>query len=117
MAVQTPKKASREDWHPARILAVLHMRGITLRELAKQHGLASGSTLSRAMLHSSPLCEQRLADAAGVPVQEMFGARYHADGTPKGRGIRGARILHCKDSYCQHNGNNTLRSNHHENEF
>ncbi len=117
MAVQPPKKASREDWHPARILAVLHMRGITLRELAKQHGLASGSTLSRAMLQSSPLCEQRLADAAGVPVQEMFGARYHADGTPKGRGIRGARILHCKDSYCQHNGNNTLRSKHHENEF
>ncbi len=106
MAVQPPKKASQKDWHPAQILAVLHMRGMTLKALAKQHGLASGSTLSRAMLTSSPLCEKRLADAAGIPVQEMFPTRYHADGTPKRRGIRGARILHCRDSYCQHNGNN-----------
>lgn len=105
MTPKPQKKTSQEDWHPARILAALHMRGITVKALAKQYGLASGSTLSRAMIHSSPLGERRLADAVGVPVQEMFAARYHADGTPKGRGIRGARILHCKDSHCQHNGN------------
>ena len=107
MALQTPKKASQKDWHPAQILAALHMRGITLKALAEQHGLASGSTLSRAMLYSAPLCEKRLADAVGIPVQEMFPTRYHADGTPKGRGIRGARILNCRDSYCQHNGKNS----------
>ncbi len=100
MTKPAPKKASREDWHPADILAALHKRGITLRALAKQFGLTSSTSLSRAMTHSYPANEKRLADAAGVPVQEMFAARYHPDGTPKGRGIRGAYALHSSVSNC-----------------
>lgn len=100
MTIQAPKKASREDWHPADIVAALHKRGITLRALAKQCGLTSPTTLSKAMTQSYPASEKRLADAVGIPVQEMFAARYHPDGTPKGRGIRGAHVLHSSDSYC-----------------
>ncbi|MEF8769377.1 helix-turn-helix domain-containing protein [Candidatus Accumulibacter contiguus] len=100
MTIQTPKKASQEDWHPADIVAALHKRGITLRALAKQCGLTSPTTLSKAMTHSYPASEKRLADAVGVPVQVMFAARYHPDGTPKGRGIRGAHVLHSSHSGC-----------------
>lgn len=98
MTIQPQKKASPKDWHPADIVAALHKRGMTLRALAKQCGLKTPTTLSKAMTQSYPASEKRLADAAGVPVQEMFGSRYHADGTPKGRGIRGAHVLHSSDS-------------------
>jgi Ner family transcriptional regulator len=100
MTKTAPKKTGPEDWHPADIVAALHKRGITLRALAKQHGLTSPTTLSKAMAHSYPASEKRLADAVGVPVQEMFAARYHPDGTPKGRGIRGAHVLHSSVSHC-----------------
>ncbi len=100
MTKQPQKMASREDWHPADIVAALHKRGITLRALAKQHGLTSPATLSKAMTHSYPASEKRLADAVGIPVEEMFAARYHPNGTPKGRGIRGAHVLHSSACHC-----------------
>lgn len=100
MTKTAPKNTSREDWHPADILAALHKRGITLRALAKKHGMTSSTSLSRAMVQSYPANEKRLADAVGVSVQEMFAARYHPDGTPKGRGIRGAYALHSSVSHC-----------------
>ena len=93
MANQELKKTSREDWHPADILAALHKRGFTLRDVARAHGLKDSSTLSKAMVISYPAGEKRLADAAGVPVEEMFASRYEPDGTPVPRGIRGARKL------------------------
>jgi len=34
MAINTAKKASQEDWHPAKVKMELHMRGITLSGLA-----------------------------------------------------------------------------------
>lgn len=94
MTLKTSKKTSQTDWHPADIVAALHKRGITLKALAKAHGLTNPGSLSKAMRQSYPASEKRLADAAGVPVQEMFAARYHPDGTPKRRGIRGASVLH-----------------------
>ena len=99
MTIQPQKKAP-QDWHPADIIAALHKRGITLRALAKECGLTSPTTLSKAMTQSYPASEKRLADAAGVPVQVMFAARYHPDGTPKGRGIRGAHVLHSTVCHC-----------------
>lgn len=100
MPPKAPKKASPEDWHPADIIAALHKRGITLRALAKQHGLNQSASLSKAFTQSYPASEKRLADAVGVPVQEMFAARYHPDGTSKRRGIRGAHVLHSSVSHC-----------------
>ncbi len=105
MANSSPKKASREDWHPADIVAVLHKRGYTLRDIARQHGLKDSSTLSKAMVQSYPASERRLAEAAGVPVEVMFAARYYPDGTPVPRGIRGQRTIQFTQFSCQRNGN------------
>lgn len=107
MAKTNLKKTSQTDWHPADIVAVLHKRGYTLRDIARQHGLSDASTLSKAMYASYPAAERRLADAAGVPVQKMFPTRYYPDGTSRPRGIRGARKLALKSTQknCQRNGN------------
>lgn len=108
MANDTVKKASREDWHPADIVAALHKRGFTLRDIARSHGLKDSSTLSKAMIASYPAAERRLAEAAGVPVQVMFAARYTPDGTSIPRGIRGQRKLKSTEFHCQRNGNDRL---------
>jgi Ner family transcriptional regulator len=105
MAKQLQKNTSRQDWHPADILAALHKQGITLKDLAALHGLSDSSTLSKAMLNSYPISERRLAEAAGVPVQVMFAARYNEDGTPVPRGIRGLRKRQSTASEYQRNGN------------
>lgn len=88
MAKDTPKKASREDWHPADILAALHKRGITLRGLAAEHGLNSSSTLSAAMVRSYPANEARIAAAIGVHPKEIWPSRYNEDGSRKPQGLR-----------------------------
>lgn len=106
MANISTKKTSREDWHPADIVAALHKRGYTLRDIARAEGLNDSSTLSKAMVQSYPAGERRLAKYAGVPVQEMFPTRYDADGTKIPRGIRGERIrVKSTQSDCQRNGN------------
>ncbi|MBP7489794.1 MAG: helix-turn-helix domain-containing protein [Azospira sp.] len=108
MAKTPDKKASQKDWHPADILAALHKRGLTLRDVARKYGLKDSSTLSKAMITSYPASERRLAEAVGVPVQEMFPTRYYKDGTPLPRGIRGARKLKSTQSHYQSNGNERL---------
>ena len=106
MASNTVKKTSREDWHPADIVAALHKRGYTLRDIARAEGLTDSSTLSKAMVTSYPAGERRLAKYAGVSVQEMFPTRYFADGTKIPRGIRGERLKQKSTaSECQSNGN------------
>ncbi len=108
MATNTAKKSSREDWHPADIVAALHKRGFTLRDIARSHGLKDSSTLSKAMIASYPAAERRLADAAGVPVHVMFASRYYPDGTQIPRGIRGERKLKSTQFHCQRNGNELM---------
>ncbi len=90
MTLVTPKKASTKDWHPADIKCALAKRGYTLRDIAREEGLRSSTSLSKAM-HSRtcPADEKRLAFYAGVPVQEMFPERYFPDGTKMPRGMRG----------------------------
>ena len=109
MTVKDSKKTSRMDWHPADIVAALHKRGFTLRDVAKQHGLSDSTSLSRAMINSAPINERRIAEAAGIPVQIMYAARYYPDGTPVPRGIRGERKLRLKSTQfnAQCNGNLT----------
>lgn len=106
MAKDTAKKAGREDWHPADIKAALEKKGWTLRALAQRHGLSSSSPLSHTFLRSYPLNEKRIADAIGVPVQDIWPSRYHADGAPKLRGLRGLRSHQQSTApNCQRNGN------------
>ncbi|MGL5632914.1 MAG: helix-turn-helix domain-containing protein [Azovibrio sp.] len=35
----TVKKSNLEDWHPADIVAALHKRSYTLRDIVREHGL------------------------------------------------------------------------------
>lgn len=88
MANNSPKKASREDWHPADVIAALHKCGITLKGLAQQHGLSSSSTLSAALVRSYPANEKRIADALGVHPKVIWPSRYNEDGTRKPQGFR-----------------------------
>ena len=88
MTPRSAKKASREDWHPADILAALHKRGITLRALAASHGLTNSSTLSAAMVRSYPSSERRIADALGLHPMEIWPSRYNSDGSRKPQGLR-----------------------------
>ncbi|WP_374342656.1 helix-turn-helix domain-containing protein [Azonexus sp.] len=104
MANNTPKKASREDWHPADIKAALDKAGWTLRALAQHHGLTSSTPLSHTFLRSYPLNEKRIADAIGVTPQEIWPSRYYEDGSKKPRGLRALR-LKSTQSRCQRNGN------------
>ena len=109
MANNSTKKTSQEDWHPADIVAALHKRGYTLRDIAREEGLNDSSTLSKAMVQSYPAGERRLAKYAGVPVQDMFPTRYTTDGTKIPRGIRGDRIrAKSTHSRCQRNGNELM---------
>lgn len=88
MAINTTKKASQEDWHPARVKMELHMRGITLSGLAEAHGLTSSSTLSAALTRSYPANEKRIADAIGVHPKVIWPSRYNEDGSRKPQGFR-----------------------------
>lgn len=102
MVINTPKKASREDWHPARVKMELHMRGITLSGLAEAHGLTSSSTLSAALTRSYPANEKRIADAIGVHPKEIWPSRYNDDGTRKPQGFR---AVQCTAADVARNGN------------
>ena len=106
MATSTAKKTSPEDWHPADIKAALDKKGWTLTALAKHHGLKASNTLSHTFERSLPINEQRIADAIGVPVQDIWPSRYHADGTKKPRGLRGRRVRESTSAACHINGNN-----------
>ncbi len=85
------KKTSREDWHPADIVAALKKAGYTLSKLAFEHGLKDSSGLSVAMVRSFPKGEKRIAEALGKEPQEIWPTRYNEDGTRK---PTGARALH-----------------------
>lgn len=103
MAKDTDKKASREDWHPADILAAFHKSGLTLRELSRRCGIKGSSTLSKAMVDTAyPINERRIAEALGMQPQDIWPTRYNADGTRKTFGLRAMKST---QSVCQHNGN------------
>lgn len=106
MANTIAKKTSREDWHPADIKAALEKKGWTLVALAAHHGIKGSSSLSHTFERSFPLNEKRIADAIGVPVQEIWPSRYNPDGTKKPRGLRGRRIRESTAAACHINGNN-----------
>ncbi|MBA4094106.1 MAG: transcriptional regulator [Candidatus Accumulibacter sp.] len=103
MANTPVKKTSPEDWHPAQVLAALHMRGITLLELARRAGVVGSSTFSKAMANTAyPINEKRIADALEMHPKDIWPTRYNADGTRKTFGLR---ALKSTQSGCQHNGN------------
>lgn len=87
------RKNTAVDWSPQRIKYELAEVGMSLIDIARKHGLSCSSTLSRALWSSYPASERRIAQALGVPVQEIWPSRYHEDGSPKLRGLRGLKSI------------------------
>lgn len=76
----TPKKASPGDWHPADIVAALHKRGMTLRKLGALHGVTGRAVIAALRERNLP-SERRIAEAIGIPAQQIWPSRYNPDGS------------------------------------
>lgn len=63
------------DWHPAYIVAEVHVKGVTLRELSLGAGLKKDS-LKNALYRKCPKYERIIADAIGVSPAEIWPSRY-----------------------------------------
>lgn len=77
-----PKKTALEDWHKADIKAAIEKAGHTLRGLARLHGV-SRTYFAEVLYRPLPRAQAILAEVIGVPPQEIWPSRYHADGVPR----------------------------------
>lgn len=95
--LNTVKKASHQDWHPADIVAALRKAGWSLRSLSKHYKLAPG-TLGQAIKVPYPNGERLIAAAIGVKPNEIWPSRYDADGNPnRGRRLRGFKQFNAQN--------------------
>ncbi len=69
-------QTSHQDWHPADVVAALHKAGWTLRRLSRHYGYANGTTISVALHRRWPKGQRLIADAIGVPPEEIWPSRY-----------------------------------------
>jgi len=69
------KNAAQDDWHRADVVAALHKKGWSLRELSKQSGLGAG-TLKSALDRPYPKAERIIADAIGIDPRVIWPNRY-----------------------------------------
>ena len=78
-----PKKAAQAiDWHRADVVAALHKKGWSLRELSKQNDLSAG-TLKAALDRPYTKAEGIIAAAIGIDPREIWPSRYEKrDFTP-----------------------------------
>lgn len=65
------------DWHRIDIVAALHKRGISVRELSVQAGL-SPSTLKNALARAYPKGERIIAEAIGLSPEQIWPSRYNS---------------------------------------
>jgi Ner family transcriptional regulator len=72
------------DWHPADVLAALKKRGHTLAGLSVTNGYHP-TAAGKALKQSWPALERLLADAIGVPQQQIWPSRYDSAGNPRRR--------------------------------
>jgi Ner family transcriptional regulator len=77
----TPSGRFPVDWHPADIVAALHKRGVSLRQLAKKAGYRS-ACLGHALHLPWPKAERLIANEIGVKPHEVWPSRYRIDGSP-----------------------------------
>lgn len=66
---------SRQDWHPADIIAAVKKRKTSLAALSRANGLCS-STLANALNRPWPKGEQIIAQAIGVSAAQIWPSRY-----------------------------------------
>lgn len=64
-----------QDWHTADIKAALAKKGLTLRQLSSQAGLKP-DTLRNVLDRKWPKGEKIIADALGIPPEEIWVSRY-----------------------------------------
>lgn len=69
-------KNTREDWHPADIIAAIRKKGSTLTALSRDSGLGA-STLSNTLSRRWPKGELIIAAMIGVPAWEIWPSRYY----------------------------------------
>ncbi|GAB7195217.1 MULTISPECIES: helix-turn-helix domain-containing protein [Enterobacterales] len=74
---------SKNDWHPADIIASLRKRGTTLSAVSREAGLAS-STLANALTRHWPKGERLIADALKKQPEEIWPSRYQDIGRGQG---------------------------------
>lgn len=92
-ATNTPRKASpAKDWHAADIVAALHRKEISLRQIALLNGYTNGASLNPALRRPYPQAEALIAEALGMEPQAIWPSRYGADGKPN-RGPGGRKPL------------------------
>ncbi|HIF9333041.1 TPA: helix-turn-helix domain-containing protein [Photobacterium damselae] len=65
----------KEDMHRVDIVAALHKRGLTVKQLSIESGLAP-STLSNALARRYPKAEKIIAQAVGMAPEEIWPSRY-----------------------------------------
>lgn len=88
-ALPSPKKASPKDWHRIEVVAALHMKGLSLRQLAFLNGYTNGASLTSVLRRPYPLAEALIAEALGIEPSVIWPSRYGPDGKPnRGRGGR-----------------------------
>ncbi|UKH19843.1 helix-turn-helix domain-containing protein [Actinobacillus pleuropneumoniae] len=76
MSTLNNDKKTAKDWHRADIIAALHKAGWTLRQLSFQHGYSQGSTLKNALDRPWKKGERIIAEAIGVPAEEIWAERF-----------------------------------------
>lgn len=86
------KKASREDWHPAEVVAALQMRGISLRQLALINGYTNAGSLQSVLRRPYPTAEAIVAEALRLAPWDIWPTRYGPDNRPN-RGPSGRRPM------------------------
>lgn len=74
-STESKKSAPATDWHRADIIAALHKKGWSLRELSRQNGLADG-TLKQALDRPYKKAEGIIAAAIGIGPQDIWPTRY-----------------------------------------
>ena len=72
------KKPAMEDWHRADIIAELHKRGWSMRQLSFANGYSNGCALKTALDRPWPKGERMIAEALGLSPEEIWPSRYQA---------------------------------------
>lgn len=76
-AFNAPKKSTQADWHRADVVAALHKKGWSLRELSRQNGLSAG-TLKAALDRPYRKAEGIIAAALELKPETIWPERYAA---------------------------------------
>lgn len=64
-----------QDWHRIDIVAALHKRGVSIRQLSIQAGLKP-DTLKNALARAYPKGERIIANAIGTTPEHIWPSRY-----------------------------------------